>query len=159
MEEFSPLLSAGFHTKTLEETRYICVDNFQQSTKRVEIWDKFNAFINILSGFGLTFDAWLDGSFLTDKPEPGDIDLVLIINPTQINTLTIEQQNFIDHMFGKQSRMCKHHYLCDAYLVYIHANGEIDFNENAYWRGLFGFDRQNKPKGIIKIQFGNQNEC
>ena len=58
-------------------------------------------------------------------------------------------------MFHKEYRLCKHNYLCDAYLLFVDTNGELDFNSNAYWRGLFGFNRQNEPKGIIKIQFGD----
>ena len=50
-------------------------------------------------------------------------------------------------MFHKEYRLCKHNYLCDAYLLFV--------DTNAYWRGLFGFNRQNEPKGIIKIQFGD----
>lgn len=77
---------------------------------------------------------------------------MLIFSPEEINNLTQENQLLLSQLFG-QNRECKLKYLCDAYPLML-KNGELDFNDKAYWRGVFGFDREDKPKGIITIKDG-----
>lgn len=50
-----------------------------QSALRRQIWVDFQNAFNLLHGVTKISRVWIGGSFTTDKPNPGDIDVVFII--------------------------------------------------------------------------------
>lgn len=42
--------------------------------------------------FGFSFEIWIDGSYLTEKPEPDDIDILIIVLRRVINKLSLDRQ-------------------------------------------------------------------
>ena len=64
------VLPPGIHTATLDEIE----QRFATNEKRRELFDGFCRAVHALrqAGCGVIF---LDGSFITDKPEPGDFDV------------------------------------------------------------------------------------
>ena len=75
--EFPPLLGPGLHPFSWLELRAACVDAFPLSQTRLEIFTGLEEVIRELQRLGITGELWLDGSFLTRKIDPDDIDLVL----------------------------------------------------------------------------------
>ena len=71
-------LPAGIHDCTLEEAgaRF---GAFQASDRRPQLWAKFVEFLHEAKGCGLVEAVLMDGSFVTSKPDPNDIDLVLVV--------------------------------------------------------------------------------
>jgi hypothetical protein len=47
------------------------------SPKRHSIWSGFTAFIEWIRPWGVFRTGYVDGSFVTDKPEPNDVDVLL----------------------------------------------------------------------------------
>ncbi|HEY4239173.1 MAG TPA: hypothetical protein VGM88_05130 [Kofleriaceae bacterium] len=70
------LLPPGIHPATRPEVagRFGC-----QNDRRVELWGKLEAFLDFAQTFNLFDATYLDGSFVTDKAAPGDVDVVLVI--------------------------------------------------------------------------------
>ncbi|MBI2999344.1 MAG: hypothetical protein HYY46_13005, partial [Deltaproteobacteria bacterium] len=66
------------HDCTLEEAadRFAV---FQSSDRRPQLWARFTEFMHEAKASGLVEDVLVDGSFVTGKPEPSDIDLVLVV--------------------------------------------------------------------------------
>jgi hypothetical protein len=82
---FPWLLPAGFTTKTLDEVRVLRVDNFPTSTSRANIFDSFVAnFITPLINTGISCDVWMDGSFITQKEDPEDVDILIEYDGTKM---------------------------------------------------------------------------
>jgi len=52
---------------------------FQSSDRRPRLWARFTEFIRQLKGCGFVETVIVDGSFVTSKPAPSDIDLVLVV--------------------------------------------------------------------------------
>lgn len=50
-----------------------------KSALRQQIWVEFQNAFNLLHGVTKISRVWIGGSFTTDKPNPGDIDVVFII--------------------------------------------------------------------------------
>jgi len=51
---------------------------FQSSDRRPQLWAKFIEFMRELTMCNFIEAVLIDGSFVTDTPEPNDIDLVLV---------------------------------------------------------------------------------
>lgn len=68
------LLPAGIHTATLEEVERVLGST---NLRRTTLWNKFMQWLTLLRQEGLAISIFMDGSFTTAKPLPGDIDLVV----------------------------------------------------------------------------------
>ena len=91
------LLPEGIHDCTVEEleNRF---GNFQGSDRRPQLWAKFRDFIREAKASGVVETILVNGSFVTTKPDPNDIDLVLLVpashdfsadlGPAQYNVLS-----------------------------------------------------------------------
>ncbi|MGP1530292.1 MAG: DUF6932 family protein [Treponema sp.] len=144
--EYPPLLSAGFHKKSLEECKGLLVDPFHgTSDRRPLIYNKFCKFIDMLRKISVHFEVWIDGSFTTKKQEPDDIDIVIFAEQKEINRLSIQDRNLLSNLLNNAKT--RQEYLTDVYF------GPRD-NQNirSYWRGWYGFTRNEKPKGIIVLE-------
>lgn len=129
---------------TLSDLKDVFVDPFENIERRESLLNRFEAFIARLKDVPINMEVWIDGSFATKKEHPGDIDLVVVCAQEEVNKLPIEKQLILKELFEDQ-KATKLRYECDAYFI-------IDnMNDKSYWRGLFGFDRNEKPKGIARI--------
>lgn len=92
----------------------------------------------------------MDGSFATTKVNPNDADLILFIDYADLAKIQ-----------SAWSQLQTQHPHLDMYFACA-ANEKTkkllspgDYNQvvnnRNYWRGQFGFDRQDNPKGIIKL--------
>jgi len=72
------LLREGIHDCALEEigARF---GSFRASDRRPKLWASFQAFIGELKAAGLGLTILVNGSFVTAKPDPEDIDLILVL--------------------------------------------------------------------------------
>jgi|SRR5436190_10754541 len=66
-------------TTTLEEV-HVLFGNFQETDRRPQLWAKLTKFLREVSSCGLVRAVLLDGSFVTGKPDPHDIDLILVVS-------------------------------------------------------------------------------
>lgn len=92
------------------------------------------------------FTIWVDGSFVTQKHNPNDIDIVVFINfqhfESKENQLTAlkERQEFVD-----------------LYYVKVFPNDHPNFDLTQFdkldWFHFFTSDRKNKRKGFIELKF------
>ena len=75
------LLPEGIHDCTLDEIQKR-FGSFQGSARRPNLWARFQEFLGEAKASGLVVALILDGSFVTAKPDPNDIDLVLVVPGT-----------------------------------------------------------------------------
>ena len=142
--EYPALLKAGMHNMTLSELKSVFVDPFENVERRAALLDRFEVFVSRLNDVSINMEVWIDGSFVTIKDYPGDIDLVVVCNQNEVNGLSVDKKLILDELFIDQ-KTTKLRYECDAYFILD------NINDKSYWRGLFGFDRNEKPKGIARI--------
>ncbi len=74
--DYPGLLPPGLHFKTLVNLRELCVTPFQRSSTRPNLMDSLESACKRLIDASLPIDLWVDGSFLTEKLDPRDVDLV-----------------------------------------------------------------------------------
>lgn len=134
---------------------------FQDDSTRNELFKKYLFYLNDLKELIThNFFQWIDGSFISQKKNPKDIDLVTIVDyrdyEKNISTLS---QKFISFNARKG-------YGIDAYIVcnYPENHPKRFFTQSdlLYWMNLFEKTKVNKAKqqfkkGFVQINF-NINE-
>ena len=138
------MLPDGLHQCTIEEIQAQCVDAFPHSNSRPQLFTGLRALVQVLSTDGIPADLWIDGSFVTMKLHPGDIDVLLYVSADTALTNTQEARLawLIDPGHAAQIR---HDYGCDFYFM-----GVRDILE-PYWRRQYGTDRSGNSKGIVVL--------
>lgn len=145
--EYEPIYPPGFHDITLDKLEEIFVDPFQNNDRRTYLLKRFRAYLEKFSELELKVEIWVDGSFSTLKPEPGDMDILIIFDANDVNNLPIEKRPILEELFDRN--LCKIRYSIDVLLCLSN-----DADRRSYWRGWFGFSRDEKPKGIPRVNYG-----
>lgn len=94
--DYPPLLAPGRHTLSLSEIKAKCADAFPNSARRRHLLQCLEKFVQAYLTSGICCEIWLDGSFLTTKPDPSDLDVTVILDADVPDLLTEEQQRLID---------------------------------------------------------------
>lgn len=142
--EHPPLFPPGLHPLDEAELDNHFLQDFAESQTRPQLIAGLRAFLAALKRLGLNFEFWIDGSFSTTKLDPNDVDLVIFIDPQEVNCLPAQAQHELSILLDRPSS--KHRYGCDV----LYALSD-DFDARSYWRGWYGFDRDEQPKGIAQI--------
>ncbi|WP_084052917.1 DUF6932 family protein [Desulfonispora thiosulfatigenes] len=150
-------LFPGIHSYSYETFEEQFVAEFTTSSTRGEIYKGLKEWLRLLMDVLSPRYIWLDGSYLTTKIDPNDIDLVVFYRPEDIMKLGEDGTRQLGNIINQISLK----YDCDAYFCYTldHLSPEdvaAKFKGQekimqTYWMGQFGFDRTRKPKGIIEI--------
>lgn len=74
------LLPPGVHEATFDEVRSR-FGAFQASDRRVRLFDRLTELVENMRLSGLFQFLLIDGSFVTTKPAPNDIDLLAVLKP------------------------------------------------------------------------------
>jgi hypothetical protein len=74
-------LPDGIHDCSVEELEWR-FGAFQGSDRRPQLWAKFREFILEAKACGLVEALLVNGSFVTAKPDPNDIDMVVVVSAT-----------------------------------------------------------------------------
>ena len=100
-EQWLPLLGPGFHIHTLDtlEKMYLkdLVSRFcgEICITSLRVWCK-----NFWR-LGIPCEFWIDGSFVTEKPEPGDVDIAIKVMDDVMRGLNEDQRCFLENISGK----------------------------------------------------------
>lgn len=151
-EEFPPLLAEGLHSMLPEQMRQLCVTKFPLSTAREPIMIGLERLIGELASRSVSTDVWVDGSFVTEKINPADVDVVLCTDGRVYDEGT-DQQRALLHTVNAN---LKEDLGCDSYLFLEYPQGHPLYEEGRrlreYWLRQFGVSRSGEPKGIAVIE-------
>lgn len=131
------LLPAGIHPATWNEL----VEKFGFNEHRLQLLDGLKKGLNVLIEYGCK-EACVDGSFVTSKVKPGDIDVCYDNTHMNWKRFTKDYPEFISLKNGISIQKQKYNSEFYAYNAY-------DDNILHY----FQFDKNNNPKGIVKLTF------
>jgi hypothetical protein len=110
-----------------------------------------------LSRWGVGEELWIDGSFLTEKIDPNDADLVLVIQENFGETATAEQLAIWNWWDDPDEADPMNLFRCHTFTVPKIGPGEpghaLYVQSDKSWRKWFGTSRDGDPKGIGRILF------
>jgi hypothetical protein len=142
--EYKPLHPAGFKDISEGELRDVFVMPFEEPARREYLMTRFEALLEKFKETGISSEVWIDGSYSTEKPEPGDIDMIFFIDGVEANSLDANKKRILAELNDRKTSSIR--YNCDVFIVPNH-----DVNGRSYWRGWFGFSREEESKGIIRL--------
>lgn len=149
--DFPCLYPVGFHPLTLQEVEKVCVTGFPLSSSRPGIFAGLKTFVERLEKDGVAGELWLDGSFLTEKIDPKDVDVILKVEGAVYDGGTPEQREAIDWVIANQ-KLTLH---CDSYVLFEYPEGHSLHDEfkwwYSWWHRQWGFSREDDPKGIVVV--------
>jgi len=158
-EEYPPLLPLGFHEKTLKELHELCVSPFDSKSKtRKIIMQGLEIVVADMLAAKIEAKIWVDGSFVSEKIDPGDVDILAELRGEFYDVTTPEQRRLLDALNGNIHK--------DSLRVDSRAwsfyddSSHPDYWNSVWWRGYwlnyFGFYRNDGPnsyetKGIALL--------
>jgi hypothetical protein len=153
-EEFPPLWSQGFHELSLTDVENACVSAFDLSTTRKDLMAALQLVVEQLNENGIAGEIWLDGSFVTEKINPKDVDFILVADSSVYDEGTDEQRAVLDGL--TDGELWRPPLLCDTNAAYIDPPDlQGTSNVMEYWTNRFGLSLGDRtPKGIVVIKLG-----
>jgi hypothetical protein len=151
-EEYPPLWPPGFHQKTLEDIAEACVKKFTLSSTRGDLFEALCLVVACLKDEKIVGDIWLDGSFVTEKTDPLDVDFILSCKSEFFDAANDRQRLVIDCLIDGD--LWELPFLCDTNVMFVDPP-EMGGSEAVvkYWTDRFGFSTDKRvPKGIITIR-------
>ena len=141
-----PLLPPGLHDASLEDIRQECVEQFGNGGEdnpevRRYIMNRFEQYLSELASLNLELEIWINGSFVTEKPVPEDVDIVIFGDAAELQAE--EEKRKLRRLIQDHP---KQRYKTDAYWAQ-----EGDSKLRDYWTRMFGTDRQGHPKGLYRL--------
>ena len=145
--EYGYLIPADIHNLELDEIEY----HFGFNEHRQHILQAFKALINDLRlSINESFTVWIDGSFVTKKTFPNDIDIVVFVSEDSF----IQKQDLLSALKSQNKAV-------DLYFIKVfsenHPNAQITVFDRLDWFHFFRTDRKNRKKGFIEIKFTHGN--
>jgi hypothetical protein len=125
-------------------------ESFATNESRQSLLVEYNAFIEYLNSLGINnFYQWIDGSFVTKKTTPRDIDVVSFIETKEFK-MNEKELLLLSKMFQN----------IDCYFVEVFLRDDkkyfITETDTSYWFHLFqGTRKPRVKKGFVQINFGN----
>jgi len=137
----------------LDEMRQRFVVEIPSSTTRPQIWSGWMRHRLELEQLGIPYSTLVDGSFVTNKLNPKDIDLVILVNGADLNALTAAEQITFKGLFDRDR--CQAQYLCDCFALNQYPIGHLRHgfacSQLSYWTRVFGADRYQNPKAFLIV--------
>jgi hypothetical protein len=137
-------LPGGDHDATLQEVR----DRFGYNHRRREILTGLEHVLGLLAQKGVT-TIWLDGSFVTDKMRPSDVEVIYLPPPNE------DPSTWPDHEWISPKRRgdCKIHHRVDLwhYPSYQISKKKPIPGPPITIKEYFATDRDDRPKGLVHL--------
>ena len=145
--DYSPLLPPGIHKMSLDEFRQKTVDPFADDVQRLRLFLRLEEWITKLRVLKVGAILWLDGSFVTSKFGPSDIDCMMW-NPTFLGRVSKSDEGIVKGLVDRA--IARNLYGLDLYMESPQPLETL--HRQAYWRGLFGFQHSGvDAKGFVEI--------
>ena len=112
---------------TLEKLHQLTVENarFSLSRTRAAIMRHLWTVAGCLSQWGIECDLWIDGSFLTEKIDPPDVDFLVLLPEGFSDAATSEQAVIIEWLCEDRAQLAKAMMACDAHSLEKIATGDL----------------------------------
>lgn len=144
----------SLHHVSLERVHDMFVGEFNDADRREEIWQGWMEHRTELESIGFEYATLVDGSFVTAKEEPGDVDIAVLARPEEVEAVRdADDRDRLRELFTP--RESKRLYKCDAYLIpmlsFDHGRFPATVRLLTYWTRVFGIDRHGNHKSFLLV--------
>ena len=111
--------------------------------------DGFEQVLDELNQKAMPMEIWVDGSFVTEKLNPADVDVVAKVDGKDYDASTQAQRDVLKWLVGTDLRQ---QFMCHSFAFVQYEPGHLLAAEGEWWRAYwlrqFGFNRNNEPRGL-----------
>ncbi|MFZ1023296.1 MAG: hypothetical protein WAN87_04095 [Thermoplasmata archaeon] len=134
------ILAPGVHAATFDEV----VELFGRTARRRALALKLGRLVHVARRCGIVREIYVDGSFVTDKADPGDIDIILGIEdlPEQPNSLDVRERT---------SRVRRLHKCGRELHVFAFPHADWKFEDMLGWFCSRRTEEGGGEKGIVRL--------
>lgn len=148
-------LPSGRFPCTELEVKDVLVNGFPGSATRLTIYDGWIGFRRAVTALLPIIMQWIDGSFVENKLNPNDLDLVTFVDGPTWDALPIDRRRVLGPLLtGGPS--CKGAWHCDCYSVTVvprHDPLEDAYlYTRGYWDRQWSECRDDTPKGYLEVR-------
>ena len=145
-EEYPPLLPQGFHDRTLDFLGAEFSKPFPTSATREALLEELTRVVRELEAEGVCGIIWVDGSFVTAKVDPQNIDFLLVMESELYDAASEDQRRVVDALMEDSPS-------CDTNVMFLFPL-EVTDNQTQIddWTQRFGNSASGRVlKGVVRI--------
>jgi hypothetical protein len=141
----------------IQDFKSTFIDSFEEDSTRYGLFEKYLSYTeNFREKVTSNLTQWINGSFVTNKKNPNDIDFVNLVDFSTVE----EKDDVIRKEFIRNDALKK--YGLDAYLLTVypedHKFGIYTKSDILHWNDWFTKSRKDKrgkryPKGYVELEF------
>lgn len=144
--DYPPLLRAGIHPHSLSDLRALTVDGFPSSVRRSVLFAGLTVYVELLENAGLKSTIWIDGSFMCSKEEPDDIDIVVVYDPENVDSLSESAMPVVNNLLDTTFASAR-------FGLHVFKVESTDQEGLDFWMQKFGTQRdETTPKGLAALR-------
>jgi hypothetical protein len=138
---------------TIAAFKDMSVTPFPSSIRRPAIFADFERLVAFVTTVGFICELWVDGSFLTDKSEPNDLDVAVAFWAVDA---AMADPNILNDFENRLNGGRKFSINLDTYLCprFDKSDPRHGADGSLYWSGLWGKGRDDWLKGYVVITTG-----
>lgn len=140
-----PLFDCGIHDIDIKDLFGVCVKQFNNNEYRRKMFERFATYYWMLSELDLYCELWIDGSFVTKKEQPKDIDIVLIVNRSHLNYLNEDNARSFYSLTDPIAALAR-------YFIDVRVHDISEHKRKAEKKELFLSDKNGRPKGFARLK-------
>lgn len=133
------VLPPGMYDTSLEEIGI----RFGGTQQREKLISGLESYLRLWDASRFLSSAIIDGSFVTEKLDPGDIDMILAPRTEALFSLEF---NALMRSFSLNRSFTKREFGCEAFVA-------VTEEELKRWIEFFSHDRLGRVKGLLRIAF------
>lgn len=163
------LLPVGVHPCSVDDVQVVLVDGFPESETRPSLLNLFRDFCEQASGVGLHATQWVDGSFVENRLNPADVDVLNWVDGVVYNALNPTVHTFMNNVLSGNFAHTK--WKTDSRWLPVipegHPQHAVYVDWLAYWHEQWGTTREvprpgdappNTPKGFLELRLGDSSQ-
>lgn len=149
------ILPPGEYKPDPEQFKIHFVDNHTSSTTRKEVFEGYKKYCHRIIETNSVVNQWVDGSFTTNKTNPGDVDLFTVFDGVKLNDseLVNEVNELICGENMKSLYKCHGFGVC-KYPEEMEVLHQIYKEKKAFYLDLWKTDKKMMRKFNIKVEKG-----
>ena len=133
------LLPLGIYDTSLEEIG----SSLGGTQRREQLIAGLQSYMRIWNASECLLDAYIDGSFVTETPDPCDVDIILVPKPESLYSYEYKRHMIL---YAYNNSFNKSEFGCEAFI----AATPSQLNQ---WVEFFSYDKLGRPKGLLRIRF------
>ena len=154
---YGNLFPSKIHDVDLESIKYNLSEIFETSNTRKLLFDALSNYLDDFSKLldKKPFEVLIDGSFVTKKLHPNDIDLVIIVDSFTLEAIIDKElEKFRCHLAKKELENYKG---IHAFIIEKYPESDRKYplfrSGYLYWTSFFSKDRKGYKKGLLRLIF------